>query len=387
MHSHTWIELSASALRRNIRFLRKLVGPKVVFCSVVKGNAYGHGINTFVPLAEACGVRHFAVFTPDEAEAVKGASNASSRVMLMGPLFEDSADWAVASDVEVFVFDILTLERVLRLAAVRGRPARIHLELETGLYRTGLEERELGTAARLIREAAGRVVVEGICTHYAGAESVNNYLRIQQQITRFRAGVERLRAAGVETGLQHTACSAAAMTYPETRMDLVRFGIAQYGFWPSKETRMSYLLSQGPQATVRPDPLHRVLSWKSRIMSLKSVSAGEFIGYGTSYLTDRTQRIGVVPVGYALGFSRKLSNVGRVLVRGHRVGVVGMVNMSMLLVDVTEVPDIAVGDEVVLIGKQDRLTISVSSFSDLAGQINYELLVRLGLSIPRRVVA
>ena len=150
---------------------------------------------------------------------------------------------------------------------------------------------------------------------------------------------------------------------------------------------MSYLLAQGPRAKLRPDPLHRVISWKSRIMSVKSVKAGEFIGYGTTYLTDRPERIAVVPVGYALGFSRTLSNVGRVLVRGHRVGVVGMVNMSMMLLDVTEVPDVAVWDEVVLIGSQERMTISVSSFSDLAGQINYELLVRLGLSIPRQVVA
>lgn len=381
------IELSAAALGRNVRFLRRLVGPEVIFCAVVKGNAYGHGIASFVPLAEQCGVRHFAVFSPDEAEALLRVRRAQSRVIVMGPLFEDATDWAVAHGVELFVFDRGTLGRALAAAARRGRPARVHLELETGLHRTGLEGAELAAAVEDLRAAGPRVALEGVCTHYAGAESVGNYLRIHHQIQRFREAVEHLRALGVDPGLRHTACSAAAITYPETRMDMVRFGIAQYGFWPSKETRMSYLMGLGDSALAAPDPLQRVLTWKSAVMSVKPVGPGEFLGYGTSYLTDRPQIVAAVPVGYALGFARALSNVGRVLVRGHRVGVVGLVNMSMMLLDVTEVPGVAVGDEVVLIGSQDQHTITVASFSDLAGQINYEMLVRLHPSIPREVVA
>lgn len=387
MHHPSWIELSASALRRNIRFLRRLVGPDVVFCSVVKGNAYGHGISTFVPLAEQCGVRCFAAFSADEAEAVLRASTTRIRLILMGPLFRDATEWAVVHGLEVFIFDVSTLDHVLEVARTRGIQAHVHLELETGLNRTGLTRRELDTAVDRIGGSAEAVLIAGVCTHYAGAESVSNYLRIQKQIQRFNAEVERLRAAGVDVGLRHTACSAAAITYPETRMDLVRIGIAQYGFWPSKETRMAHLLSLGDDAPPRPDPLQRVITWKSRVASIRQVAAGEFLGYGTSYMTDRRQVVAVVPVGYGLGFSRKLSNVGRVLVRGRRVSVVGMVNMSMMLLDVTEVPGVAVGDEVVLIGRQERMTITVTSFSDLVGQLNYELLVRLGQSIPRRAVA
>lgn len=380
------IELSQSALRRNIQFLRRLVGPKVHFCSVVKGNAYGHGICSFVPMAEACGVRRFAVFSADEAQDVLKVLSHPCDVMIMGPLLGDATAWAVASGVSFFVFDVPTLERALEAALLYQRPARIHLELETGLHRTGLEGADLELAVGVLRDHPRSLNLEGTCTHFAGAESVTNYLRITQQIERYHQGLSWLEAQGLNPGLRHVACSAAAFTYPDTRLDMVRFGIAQYGFWPSKETQMTFLAQGDSRAPLRRDPLHRVITWKSNVVNLKAVERGQFLGYGTSYLTNRRQTIAVVPVGYAAGYSRQLSNVGRVLIRGRRYGVVGVVNMSMMLVDVTEGKDVEVGDEVVLIGKQKRLNISVASFSDAAGDLNYEALVKLDKRIPRVVV-
>ena len=387
MFQSSLIELSQSALAKNIKFLRRKIGPGVQLCSVVKGNAYGHDISTFVPMAEACGIRCFAVFSAAEAKEVLAAQTRGPEVMIMGPLLDDSTAWAVESGLSFFVFDVPTLERALAGARVHQRPARIHLELETGLNRTGLEGAELERAVALIQGSSRHVTVEGVCTHFAGAESVNNYLRIQQQMERFNQGVAWLRAKGIDPGLRHTACSAAALTYPETCMDLVRIGIAQYGFWPSKETQMSYIMREGPGPSKARDPLQRVLTWKSRVINVKQVKRGEFIGYGTSYLTERPQRIAAISVGYAAGYSRQLSNLGRVLIRGRRFGVAGVVNMSIMLVDVTEARDVEVGDEVVLIGKQKRLNISVSSFSDAAGTLNYESLVKLDSRIPRKVVA
>ena len=380
------IELSQSALKRNILYLRKLVGPKVHLCSVVKGNAYGHGISTFVPMAEACGVRRFAVFSADEAQDVVNALSHPCDVMIMGPLLGDSTAWAVASGLSFFVFDVPTLERALEAALLYQRPARLHLEIETGLNRTGLQGADLELAVALIRDHPDHLHLEGTCTHFAGAESVNNYLRIQQQTERYHLGLTWLMQQGLDPGLRHVACSAAAFTYPHAHLDLVRFGIAQYGFWPSKETQMSFLMKGDAWAPQRRDPLHRVLTWKSNVINVKDVKPGQFLGYGTSYLTDRQQRIAAVPVGYAAGYSRRLSNVGRVLIRGRRFGVVGVVNMSMMLVDVTEGKDVEVGDEVVLIGKQKRLNISVASFSDAAGTLNYEALTKLDGRIPRTVV-
>ena len=173
------------------------------------------------------------------------------------------------------------------------------------------------------------------------------------------------------------------LRYPSTHWDLVRIGILQYGFFPSRETFIEYVTQSAEPAE---DPLRRIISWKSRVMDVKSVPVGQFVGYGSSYLANANIRVAQIPVGYGHGYSRNLSNQGRVLIRGHRVNVVGMVNMNLIQVDVTEVPEVAVGDEVVLIGRQGEQEISVSSFSEFSDQINYELLTRLPPSIERRII-
>jgi len=378
------IEIEAAALRANLRFIRSQIGEHAVFCSVVKGNAYGHGIHRFVPLAESLGVRCFATANASEAiRVIEASSHPETRVMVMGHVDDTALEWAISEGVSFWVFDRGRLERASAVAEKVGRPARIHLELETGLHRTGLEETDLEPVAELIRGAGDRVVVEGVCTHFAGAESVANYLRIQRQRERFDILCDRLRALRVPLGLRHTACSAAALTLPDTVMDLVRVGIAQYGFWPSAETRMHY---QTRTSRLGHSPLRRLLTWKSWIMSIKEVPAGEFVGYGNSYLTERKARIAVVPVGYADGYSRSLSNLGHVLVRGRRVPVVGTVSMNALMVEVTRLPSVAPGDEVVLVGRQGRRSISVASFSEMTRTVDYETLVRLPAHVPREVV-
>jgi alanine racemase len=381
------IELSESALRRNVRFLRRVIGKEVTFSSVVKGNAYGHGIEAFVPLAERCGVRHFSAFSADEAARISGCKGKRTDVMIMGDMPSDAVDWAVDGGISFYVFEPARLARAIKVARRLGRPARVHLEVETGLHRTGLEPRTLDKVLRMIHEAGPAVSVEGICTHFAGAESISNYVRIQQQNETFRRMVARVEAQGIFPAKRHAACSAAALNYPETRLDMVRFGIAHYGFWPTRETRMQYYMRKGRPPGGRQDPLRRVMSWKSRIMSFKKVRSGDFIGYGTSYQASRPQRLAAVPIGYFHGFSRSLSNLGFVLVREERAPVVGLVNMNMMMIDVTDVPGARIGDEVVIIGKQESQQITVASFSDLTNYLNYEVLVRIPNEIPRVVVA
>jgi alanine racemase len=387
-HTHTArIELSESALRRNVRFLRRVIGKDVVFSSVVKGNAYGHGIEAFVPLAERCGVRHFSAFSADEASRILSCKSRRTDVMIMGDMPNAAVDWAVAQGVSFYVFEPNRLTRAIKAARRLGRPARVHLELETGLHRTGLEKRTLDKVIRQILEAGGSVSVEGVCTHFAGAESVSNYVRIQKQNDAFRRLAAHVESQGVSPKRRHTACSAAALNYPETRLDMVRFGIAQYGFWPTRETRMQYYMRKGRAPGGRDDPLKRVMSWKSRVMSLKRVRSGDFVGYGSSYQASRAQRLAAVPIGYFHGFSRSLSNLGFVLIREERAPVVGLVNMNMMMVDVTDIPGTRIGDDVVIIGKQERQEITVASFSDLTNYLNYEVLVRIPNEIPRIVVA
>ena len=164
---------------------------------------------------------------------------------------------------------------------------------------------------------------------------------------------------------------------------MVRVGILQYGFWPTDEIRIRSLQANGEVAD---NPLRRVIRWQTHVMDLKTVGAGDFVGYGTTHLAARRSRIATAPVGYGHGYARALSNQGRVLVRGRRCAVVGIVNMNLILIDVTHVPRVARGDEVVLIGRQKNLSVSVSSFAELSNQLNYELLTRLPANIPRQVV-
>lgn len=369
--------------------MRGHIGDDALLSCVIKGNAYGHSIPVFVPLAEECGIGHFSVFSAREAELALSAFRRNSSLLIMGHMPEEAMPWAIEEGISFYVFDLPRLRRAAETGEKIKREARIHLELETGLNRTGIRRCELEEAARVIG-GSRYLRLEGVTTHYAGAETVSNYLRIQNQIALFGERCSRLEELGLETGVRHTACSAAALTYPETIMDMVRSGIALYGFWPTGETKMNYLLnySDGDEDELRkaPSPLRRVMSWKTRIMSVHDVPPGQFIGYGNSCMTTVRSRIASIPVGYSHGFPRDLSNQGYVLVKGRRAKVAGLVNMNMTLVDVTEVPGAAPGDEVVLIGEQGGQEITVSSFSELSQYLNYEVLVRIPLHIPRAVV-
>lgn len=383
MFATSKIELSRSAVEHNLSFIRNILGDKSRLSCVVKGNAYGHGYREYIPLIEANGVNHFSVFSADEAYEVQKNTTGDVELMIMGMVAGAGLEWAIEHGVHFFVFDLPRLREALKYAQRVGKPALLHLEVETGMNRTGLESEELWEAIELCREHSEHLQVRGLCTHLAGAESIANYYRIKEQQKVFRRTMSALKKHGVEPHSVHAACSAGAIRYPQTRFDLSRIGIMQYGFFPNRETLIHFLT----KSEETDYPLERVLSWKSRVMDLKEVGAGEFIGYGTSYFTNRPTTIALIPVGYSHGFSRTLSNQGRVLIRGARLSVIGMVNMNMMAVDVTEnIPAVERGDEVVIIGNQGDLELSVSSFSEYSDQVNYELLTRLPSEIPRLVV-
>ncbi len=385
MFHTSFIEISKAALKSNLRFLKKLTGPDVRLCSVIKGNAYGHGIEHFLPLAEECGVNYFAVHSADEALRALMSRRKDSHIMIMGMIDDDQLSWAVENDISFYVFEFDRLNAAIYAAKKQNGKARIHLELETGMNRLGFDWEDRNKLADLLVRNLDHLHIMGICTHFAGAESIANYLRIQNQIANFNRYHGYLRKKGVEADMRHTACSAPLVAYPHTKMDMVRVGILQYGFWPSKETFMQYLTQNGKRR-MTDNPLRQTISWKSKIMSIKKVRAGEFVGYGTIYQTTDDTLIAAVPVGYSHGFGRVLSNLGKVLVHGRRVPVIGMVNMNMMIVDVSHCPGVQREDEVVLIGSQRNNRITVSSFSDMTNDVNYETLVRLPREIPRFIL-
>ncbi|MDZ7743942.1 MAG: alanine racemase [Bacteroidota bacterium] len=383
MKTTSVIELSQKALQNNIDFLKDYFNGEVRFSSVVKGNAYGHGIEEYVPMAEICGVDHFSVFSADEAYRVFKCKSANTDIMIMGWVDDEDLEWAISNRVAFYVFEMDRLNAALNIARKLQVPAKLHVEVETGMNRTGFKQKTLPEVAATLKKNQDYLIFQGLCTHFAGAESIANHVRVNRQFSKFKKIYNWFLKNDLKPRMKHSASSAAAMTYPRTRMDLVRIGILQYGFWPSMETYIHFISKR----VEKMDPLRRVISWKSKVMTIKDVNQGEFVSYGTTYLASENKTIAVIPVGYAHGFSRSLSNSGTVLIHGQRVSVIGMVNMNMLITDISFLPDVQVGDEVVLIGKQGNHTISVSSFTQMSDQLNYELLTRLPSNTTRIVTS
>ena len=382
MFNTSQIEISRSAFKNNIRYLKKLVGKEALISSVIKGNAYGHGVENILPLGEESGIEHFSVFSANEALDAYKVKKPETRLMIMGHIEDPELEWAIEKGIEFYVFDMGRLEKAIEFAKRIGKKAQVHIEAETGFHRTGFEYHKLPDLIDYLKRNREFYLFEGLCTHYAGAESLANYLRVKNQITLYRKFYRYFMRHDLLPRYRHTAGSAAALTYPNTIMDMVRFGIAQYGFWPSPETQMFRFKKD----TVPDNVLKRTLSWKSRVMVVKDVEAGHFVGYGSSYLANKKIRIAIVPVGYSNGFSRSLSNTGRVLIRGRRVPVIGTVTMNTMTINVTDVPGIEKGDEVVMIGTQKRMSISIASFCEMSNQLNYQLLTRIPADIPRVIV-
>lgn len=382
MHTNSIIELNPIAYEKNLSFLRTTFGKKVQISCVVKGNAYGHGVEEIVSMAYTNGITHFSVFDVQEARAVKATLEDKATVMVMGLVQDEDMEWVINHNVEFFIFDKSRLTKAAKTAKKLNKKAVVHIEVETGMNRTGFEKNELNTVIAFLKKEKEHITFKGLCTHYAGAESIANYYRVDQQIKRFEDIYQYLCKHELKPEIRHSACSAASIMFPETRMDMVRIGIIQYGLWPSPEVFVNFLSAKKSKI----DPLQRVITWKSKIMSLKKVKIGEFIGYGTSFLAERKMTIATIPIGYSHGYSRSLSNQGRVLINGHRCIVVGSVNMNMMTVDVTHLESAKKDDEVVLIGSQNGVAVSVASFSDYSNQLNYELLTRISKTIPRKII-
>ncbi|MDI5889434.1 alanine racemase [Flavobacterium yafengii] len=382
MHTNSLIELDRSAYQKNIDFLEKTFGKKVLISSVVKGNAYGHGVQPFVAMAFQCGVTHFSVFDVQEAKVVKATLQDKATIMIMGLVQDEDMEWVIKNDVEFFVFDKSRLTKAMKTAKILNKKAILHIEVETGMNRTGFDKNELNTVIAFLKKEEQYLTFKGLCTHYAGAESIANYYRVDQQIKKFEEIYAFFCKNDLKPEIRHSACSAASIMFPQTRMDMVRIGIMQYGLWSSPEVFVTYLNSKRNKT----DPLQRVITWKSAIMSVKKVNIGDFIGYGTCFMAKRKMKIAVIPIGYCHGYSRSLSNQGRILIHGQRCIVVGSVNMNMMTVDVTDIDTPKKDDEVVLIGTQKELSVSVASFSDFSNQLNYELLTRISKAIPRKII-
>jgi alanine racemase len=378
---NSWIEISASAHAHNLRSFRQRVGEKVELSAVVKANAYGHGLETIAALALEHGADSFCVHSLDEALRLRRAGFGQD-VLIMGAVPRARLGEVVAEDFRQVLFNRETAEGLAAAAAAAGKRARVHLKIETGTHRQGIERRNLPAFVEFFHRHP-ELEPEGAYTHFANIEDTTRHDYALSQLDTFRAALLDLAAAGIEPTCRHTACSAATLLFPETHYDMVRMGVSQYGLWSSKETLLSYQLEHGTEAE---SPLRPVLSWKARISQVKDVPADAFIGYGCTYQTTRATRIAVLPVGYSNGYDRLLSNRAWVLIHGRRAPVRGRVCMNLIMVDVTDIPDVAVEDEAVLLGRQGEQEIRAEELADLAGTIPYEIVARLDPGLERVLV-
>lgn len=378
---NTWVELSSAAYAANLDFFRRRVGPGVELSAVIKANAYGHGWREIAELAVGSGADSFCVHSLEEALELR-AAGFEQDVLIMGHVPLARLEEAVTGGFRMVLYNFESLERLGKIAQHHGNTVRVHLKLETGTYRQGVDEGELSPLLEALR-AHPRVRLEGVYTHFANIEDTTSHDFAFEQRRRFEHLAGIVEAAGFAPLLRHAACSAATLLFSDTHLRMVRLGVSQYGLWPSKETYLSYTLQHGRSEAPVLEP---VLTWKTRISQLKRVPAGSFIGYGCSFQTTRETRLAVLPVGYSDGYDRRLSNQAHVLVRGRRAPVRGRICMNLMMVDVTDVPEVALEEEVVLLGRQGEQQVSAEQLAGWAGTIAYEIVARIRAGIPRRVV-
>jgi alanine racemase len=373
---NSWVEISESAVRNNVAVFRKIAGEGRRLMAVVKSNAYGHGMPEVARLALDAGADWLGVFSADEGLALR-ERGVGAPILVFGPTPEAALERALGQELR------LTIASVAAARALAGSPAaagaRVHLKIETGTNRQGMLAGELGGAVRALRKAGARI--EGAYTHFADIEDTTEHAFAEKQKARFAEVLAQLAADGVEVELPHAACTAAAILFPETHHGLVRMGIGLYGLWPSKETRVSANALGRNRIDLKP-----VMTWKTRIAQIKAVTAGDFVGYGRTFRSTRSTLLAVLPIGYADGYDRSLSNSAFAIVRGVRAPVLGRVCMNMMMLDVSDVPGAAEGDEVVLLGAQGDERVAAEDLARLASTINYEIVTRAAPYAPRVVV-
>lgn len=383
MASTSRIEIKKCAFENNFKFIKSLLKNEATKISIViKSNAYGHGTRTVVPAMEDVGVNHFSVYSSPEARVALEAKKKNTTLMIMGFIYPNDFDWIIENEVEFFVSNPYTLNRTIEHAKKLKKKAIIHLDVETGMNRTGFTYKNFKKSFKTLKANAKHLHIKGICTHFAGAESIANHLRVKKQFSVFKRRLKMLHDAGIDVEQRHVGSSAATISYPETQLDMVRTGILAYGYWPTKETFINYIHHKKD----RTDPLRRAMTWKSQVISIKYVPESEFIGYGLSFQAQHDMKVMIVPVGYANGYSRSLSNNGKVIVNEQISQVIGSVNMNMIICDITNILDVEVGDEVVLIGTQGENEISFASFAEMNQALNYEILARLPENIERKII-
>ena len=359
-------EINLSAIAFNLAGIKKRVAPAAIM-AVVKADAYGHGAVEVSRHALQHGAEYLGVALTQEGIELR-QSGLECPILVFGGAWPEEADSLVAHDLEATVYDSNGLEALRAAAQNQNKSANIHIKLDTGMGRVGIDWR---TALPFVEKAArsGGIQLQGLYTHFATSDQIDKSFAYLQ-LARFQQVVKQLETRGIRTPLKHTANSGAILDMPESYFDLVRPGVMMYGYYPSKETSESV-------------PLRPAMTFKTRVLYVKSIERGTSVSYGRQFIAKKETHIATLQVGYADGYNRLLSNRGEVLIRGKRYPVVGRVCMDLIMANVGEDEDIATGDEAVLFGRQGNEEVTVQSICDLLNTIPYEVTCWVSKRVPR----
>lgn len=366
----TWVEIHVEAIAQNTRLAKTKIGAHVTLMVVLKADGYGHGAARIARVALNNGAEHIGVASLNEAISLRDAGiNAPILILGFSPAW--TARQAILNDVKVTLYDFETARAFNRAASDLGSKAVAHVKVDTGMGRLGLLPDQVPLFLRQLQNLPN-ITVEGIFTHFSVADSTNpdHLNHTDMQLERFQDLLDTLKECGNCPSMVHCANSAAILTRPDTYYDMVRMGIALYGLDPS------------PNVPCPPEFI-RALSFKTTVAQVKKLPEGTPVSYGNTYFTGREQLIAVIPVGYADGFRRAPSHWSQVLVRGIRAPIVGRVTMDQTMIDITHIPGVRIGDEVILIGRQGNEEITAEEVADNLGTINYEVVAGILARVPR----
>jgi len=365
----TWVEVDLDRFAANLRAIRQHIGPGREVLLVAKADAYGHGAADMAAAAEREGVTQLGVATLLEGMQLRRAGSRLP-IMAMSPMLPGEIPEAVEHHIDPTVCDLRFARSLSDEAIQAERPVRFHVEVDTGMGRTGVLIEDAEKFLADVCELPG-LRLASLYTHFPDADG-RDLSYAQEQVKRFRALLTRLEAAGLKPPRVHASNSAGTMNVPEALFDWVRVGLVAYGLHPSRdETRL---------------PLEPVMSFRSRLVQVRDLPAGANVSYARQFTTQRPTRVGVVPVGYGHGYSWLLSNRGHMLVAGRRVPILGRVTMDLTMVDVTDVPDVRAGDEVVMFGEQRGVLLPIEEVAQGSETLAYEILCTIGKRVTRLYV-
>jgi len=354
----TWTEVNLDAIAQNVRNIKKLIGEKKELMAVVKGNAYGHDILEVSSVVLNNGATRLAVARLEEGIFLRKAG-ITVPILILGLTLKQQAELLVSYNITPAVCEYEMIEKLSESAIKEDKVVKVHLKVDTGMGRIGIFSHDILRFIKKIR-ALKNVEIEGIFTHFSVADEKNKTYT-EEQFKKFMEVLTLLEKEETRIPIKHVGNSATLLDLPHMWLNLVRPGISIYGLYPSTEV----------QKTVKLIPAH---SFKTRIVFLKELSAGEYISYGRTYTTIKKRtKVASLPVGYADGYNRLLSNQGEVLVRGRRFPIIGRICMDQCMVDVSSLLEVKIGDEVVLWGRQGEEEITVEEIAEKIGTINYEI--------------